>query len=202
MPASCQQYKNEKDAILPAACHDVGAEVDFFELMRWGETPARPRSGDVNVNKMMNREENDRNPLWLWRCYGCKKQFTVKLGTVMEDSPLPLTVWAFAFWQATASKKGVSAKQIQRQCGLGYEAALFVLHRIRWAMVDTSGQKLDGTVEVDETFVGGSPRKMSKQQREHLLREHGELPKRPRGRGRGHHVPVLAAGERGTGRVR
>lgn len=205
MPPRKQKYKNEKDAILPhlpAVCSDVRTAVEFFEAMRWQDTPACPRCGDTNVNKMMNRDGTDRNPRYLWRCYGCKKQYTVKVGTVMEDSPLPLTVWAFAFWQATASKKGVSAKQIQRQCGIGYEAALFVLHRVRWAMVDTSGKKLDGTVEVDETFVGGKPRKMSKQEREHLLREHGELPKRPRGRGRGHHVPVLAAVERGTGRVR
>lgn len=120
----------------------------------------------------------------------------------MEDSPLPLTVWAFAFWQATASKKGVSAKQIQRQCGIGYEAALFVLHRIRWAMVDTDGKPLRGAVEVDETFVGGKPRKMSKQEKEHVLREQGALPKRPRGRGRNHHTPVLACVERSTGTVR
>jgi len=205
MAAKAPKYKNEKDEILPLmpkVCFDLRSAVEFFEAMRWPDGAACPRCGDTAVRQMMNKEGTERNERFLWRCMGCRKQFTVKVATVMEDSPLPLTVWAFAFWQATASKKGVSAKQIQRQCRIGYEAALFVLHRVRWAMVDTSGVRLTGTVEVDETFVGGKPRKLSKQKREAIIAEHGELPKAPRGRGRHHHTPVLAAVERGSGKVR
>lgn len=200
-----QRYKNEKDEILPMlpkACADERAAVEFFEAMRWEDCPACPRCGDVDVRQMQDKEGN-RNARYLWRCKGCKKQFTVRVGTIMEDSGLPLTVWAFAFWQACASKKGVSAKQIERQCQISYKSALFVLHRIRWAMADSDGApRLTGTVEVDETFVGGKPRGMSKQEKDAILARGEELPRRPRGRGRGNHVPVLAALERGTGRVR
>jgi hypothetical protein len=79
----------------------------------------------------------------------------------MEDSPIPLRHWCYAFWAACASKKGVSAKQIQRMTGVTYKSALFMLHRIRWAMAPASTQDsalLSGVVEVDETYVGGRPR--------------------------------------------
>lgn len=151
---------------------------------------------------MKDSKTGERQANYRWRCRDCKGQYTVKTGTVMEDCALPLTVWAFAFWQACAGKKGVSAKQIERQCQISYKSALFVLHRVRWAMVDTHGKPLTGTVEVDETYVGGKPRKMSHQERERILAEGKELPKSARGLSRGHHVPVVAAVERATGKVR
>ena len=198
------RYKSEKDEIipqLPKACGDEAAAVEFFESMRWEGGAACPRCGDVDVRQMQDRDGN-RNARFLWRCKGCKKQFTVRVGTIMEDSPLPLRVWALAFWLACAGKKGVAAKQLERQAGISYKSALFVLHRIRWAMADNGGSLLTGTVQVDETYVGGKPRKMSKQEREAMLARGEELPKPTRGRGRGKHVPVVAAMESATGRVR
>lgn len=201
-----QRYKNEKDDIiplLPKACSDERAAVEFFEAQRWADcAPACPKCGSVDVYQMMKAGGAERQENFRWRCRDCKGQYTVRTGTIMEDSGLPLTVWAFAFWQACAGKKGVSAKQIERQCGISYKSALFVLHRVRWGMVETNGKPLTGTVEVDETFVGGKPRKMSKQEREAILARGEELPKPKRGRGRNHHVPVLAAVERCTGTVR
>jgi transposase-like protein len=94
----------------------------------------------------------------LWLCKGCKRQFTVRIGTVFEDSRIPLMHWCYAFWAACSSKKGVSAKQIQRQTGLSYKSALFLMHRIRFAMADNYDGPLSGEVEVDETYVGGKPR--------------------------------------------
>lgn len=205
MPAKKKQkYKNEKDDILPQlprACSDERAAVEFFEAMRWEDQPACAKCGSVDVYQMRS-ENGGRQVNYRWRCRDCKAQYTVKTGTIMEDSPLPLTVWAFAFWQACASKKGVSAKQIERQCQISYKSALFVLHRVRWAMVETHGRPLTGTVEVDEKYVGGKARPMSKQERERILAEGKELPHRPRGRGRGKHVPVIAAVERASGKVR
>jgi hypothetical protein len=101
-----------------------------------------------------------RNKRMLWRCYGCRKQFSVRIGTVMEDSRIPARYWVHAFWRACASKKGVSALQIKRETGLSYKSALFLMHRIRWAMTDSTipGGKLSGTVEADETYVGGKVR--------------------------------------------
>jgi len=205
MPLRKQKYKNEKDEVLPLlpkACANEADAVAFFEDMRWGDTPACPRCGSVEVRVMMNKDGTARNERYLWKCAGCKKQFTVRVGTIMEDSGLPLTVWAFAFWQACASKKGVAAKQIERQCQISYKSALFVLHRVRWAMVDSGNIRLTGTVEVDEKYVGGKPRKLSKQAREKLIAEHGELPKPKRGLGRNHHTPVIACVERDSGKVR
>jgi len=122
---------------LPLACSNEQAAVEFFERMRWGECPCCPRCGDTDVYQMRERKTRERNSRFLWRCRGCKKQFTVRIGTVLEDSPIPLRHWAFAFWAASSSKKGVSALEIQRQTGLSYRSALFVLHRIRFAMAPT-----------------------------------------------------------------
>ncbi|HST58223.1 MAG TPA: IS1595 family transposase [Longimicrobium sp.] len=200
-----QPYKNEKDAIIPLipkACGDERAAVELFEQMRWGSDPACVKCGSTDVYQMRDSVTGDRQANFRWRCRDCKKQYTVRTGHVMEDSALPLTVWAMAFWQATASKKGCSAKQLERMTGISYKSALFVLHRIRWGMVETDGAPLTGAVEVDETFVGGKPRKLSKQQREKIIAEEGALPKPTRGRGRGHHTPIVAVAERSTKKVR
>lgn len=149
-------------ARIPRACADEAEAVAFMEEQRWGDSPACPRCGDTDV-KQMKAKDGSRNARFLWRCAGCKKQFTVKVGTIMEDSPIPVRFWCLAFYRACASKKGVSALQIQRETGLTYKSALFMMHRIRWAMKPANeGQsKLGaggGTVEFDETYVGGKPR--------------------------------------------
>ncbi len=147
-------------ARLPRACYDELAAVEFFEDMRWGEKPRCAHCGHENVYQMMGRVRGQRNARFLWRCRACGKQFTVRVGTVFEDSPIPLRHWAYAFWAACSSKKGVSSLQIKRQTGLTYKSALFMMHRIRFAMADNyDGQpKLSGVVEADETYVGGKPR--------------------------------------------
>lgn len=144
---------------LPRACSDETAAVEFLEKQRWSGSPTCPHCTSGSVYKMTDRKTGERSARYLWRCHGCKKQFTVRVGTVFEDSKIPLRHWAHAFGRACASKKGVSAKQIQRETGLSYESALFMMHRIRFAMTDTGPQpKLDGVLECDETYVGGKPR--------------------------------------------
>jgi hypothetical protein len=78
----------------------------------------------------------------------------------MEDSRIPLRHWCYAFWRACTSKKGCAAKEIQRQTGLSYKSSLFLMHRIRYAMMPAGddGSKLNGIVECDETYTGGKPR--------------------------------------------
>lgn len=144
---------------IPLACADELAAVEFMEEMRRNGEAACPHCGGTDVYKMMKRGTDERNERFLWRCRDCAKQFTVRVGTVMEDSPIPLRHWCYAFWAACASKKGVSALQIKRQTGLGYKSALFLMHRIRWALSDQSAGPLTGDVEIDETFVGGKDRK-------------------------------------------
>jgi transposase-like protein len=158
--------KSDTVAAMPRVCSDERAAVEFFEHIRWGDTPACCRCGDTDVSRMMSRT-GERNKRFLWTCHGCKQQFTVRVGTVMEDSPIPLRHWAYAWWAACSSKKGVSAKQIQRMTGLTYKSALFLMHRVRFAMApaNAAGGPLTGTVEIDETYVGGRPRVPSLQQR-------------------------------------
>jgi transposase-like protein len=109
---------------------------------------------------MKDAKTGGRNKNFLWRCHDCKKQFTVRIGTVLEESRIPLRHWAYAFWRAVTSKKGVAALEIQRQCQITYKSALFLMHRIRLAMTPERGTrlKLTGIVECDETYVGGKPR--------------------------------------------
>ena len=131
--------------------------VDFLEQYRWGDTPACPRCGDMDVYQMRGTD-GTRNNDFRWRCRGCKKMFTVRTGTVFEESRLPLRVWVYAFWRACASKKGISALQLAREMEITHKSALFVLRRIRHGLGEDGAAKLTGTVEADETYVGGRPR--------------------------------------------
>jgi transposase-like protein len=150
---------------IPLACADEAAAVEFLESQRWGSEPCCPRCGDTAV-RQMKAKDGSRNARFLWKCSGCKQQFTVRVGTIMEDSPIPLRHWCLAFYRAAASKKGVSALQIQRETGLTYKSALFLMHRIRWAMAPANemeprlGSGPNKVVEFDETYVGGRPRRI------------------------------------------
>jgi transposase-like protein len=152
--------KSETVANLPLACSDEAAAVEFFEAQRWGNSPCCPHCKDKNVYKMKDRD-GTRNNRYLWRCRACGEQYTVRIGTVFEETRIPLRHWAYCFWRACSSKKGVSALEIRRHCQISYKSALFLMHRIRFAMADDSPspEKLGGTVEYDETYVGGKPRK-------------------------------------------
>lgn len=153
--------ENKSDIVreVPLACADEDAAVAFLEKRRWDDAPSCPHCDNANVYQMTSRD-GGREKHYRWRCRECKRQFSVRTGTVFEDSRIPLRHWCFAFWASCSSKKGVSAKQIQRQTGLSYKSALFLMHRIRWAMADdpTQPPKLSGTVEADETYIGGKPR--------------------------------------------
>jgi hypothetical protein len=164
-----QSTKNDVTiAQIPAACAEELAAVEFLEKQRWGNHPACPRCGDMDVYKMMDSNDpQKRQAGFRWRCRGCaahghKNQFTIRIGTVFEDSRIDLRHWCYAFWRAATSKKGVSALEIKRQTGLSYKSALFLLHRIRYAMEDAPADKLGGEgkiVEADETYFGTEPGK-------------------------------------------
>lgn len=147
---------------LPAACADEHLAVEFMEKQRWGDHPACPSCGSLNVYQMMDsKDPSKRQANFRWRCKekGCHFQFTVRIGTVFEDSRAPIRHWCFAFWRAATSKKGVSALELHRQTGLSYKTCLFMLHRIRCAMDETDIEPLSGIVEVDEVYIGGKPRR-------------------------------------------
>ena len=162
MPKAANHH-TEVEAQLPLACADESAAVEFLEAQRGWTTEADavcPKCGVVGESKKMKAKDGGRNARYLWRCAACKSQFTVRVGTIMEDSAIPFRFWCLAFYEAAKSKKGVSALEIQRMTGLTYKSALFLMHRIRWAMAPANEQepKLSGVVEFDETYVGGKPR--------------------------------------------
>jgi transposase-like protein len=152
------EAKSEVLKAIPEACINETAAVEFLEKQRWGDTPTCPHCGSTDVVKMQ-AQDGTRSKRFLWRCHGCKEQYTVRVGMIMEDSRIPLRVWCHALWRACSSKKGVSALQISRECSITYKSALFLMHRIRYGMTEPDPQeKLTGTVETDETYVGGKPR--------------------------------------------
>jgi len=177
------------------ACVDELTAVEFIERHRWGNNPACPRCGDTEVYQMRDRETGERSKRFLWLCRGCKQQFTVRIGTIFEDSRIPLKHWCFAFWAACSGKKGVSALQIRRQTQISYKSALFMMHRIRYVMTPTGPQPpLKGTVEVDETYVGGKARPRHGAEIRRLYREKGVGHIR---RAKHDKTPVVAMIERG-----
>lgn len=143
--------KTALEASIPVACADERAAVEFLEAQRWGDTPNCPRCGDTDV-AMMKAKDGSRNARFLWRCRGCGQQYTVRVGTIMEDSPIPFRHWCLAFYRAASSKKGVSALQLQRETDLSYKSALFLLHRVRWAMAPANANepKLGSNGEIVE----------------------------------------------------
>jgi len=147
-------------AEIPLACSNELAAVEFIEKQRWGNDPHCIHCGSVDVYKMTDRKTGERNKRFLWRCNDCKKQYTVRVGTVYEETRLPLRHWCYAFWRMATSKKGVAALELKRQLNISYTSALFLANRIRFAMspdVETA-PKLTGTVECDEVYIGGKPR--------------------------------------------
>lgn len=141
----------------------------FFEAQRWPEGPECPFCGEINNatelppikngRKKDNGETTYRKGVWKCKAPSCRKQFTVKIGTIFEGSHIPLATWLKAIHLMCASKKGISSHQIHRMLGVTYKSAWFITHRIRLAMKrEPLRTKLSGTVEVDETYVGGKTR--------------------------------------------
>lgn len=159
------QDKSELVEQLPEACSDEAKALEFMEQQRWHGEPFCPHCGCFGAVQMRDRASGERNKRGLWRCKDCGKQFSVRIGTVLEDSRIPLRHWCYAFWAACSSKKGVSALQIKRMTGLSYKSALFLMHRVRYAMADEPGtaREMGGVIEADETYIGGKPRNQHRQ---------------------------------------
>src|SRR6266436_10081067 len=130
---------------LRLAANDEKSAVEFLERERWGTSPGCPRCGDMNVYQMLS--DGQRNKDFRWRCRGCQRMFTVRTGTVFEETRLPLRVWVYAFWKACSSKKGISALQLSREMMITHKSALFILRRIRHGLGEVNAPKLTGTIE-------------------------------------------------------
>jgi len=132
--------------------------IDYLALRRWPDGKVTcPSCGSDKVKFNPNRR--------LWQCssHHSKRQFSIKVGTIMEDSAITLDKWLMAMWMVTNCKNGVSSYEIARDVKVTQKSAWFMLHRIRLAMQDEHfGSKLGGEVEADETFIGGKARNMHK----------------------------------------
>src|SRR5438105_7216508 len=131
----------------------------FLAGMRWPKGVRCPRCNSKKVGDLMKSRR-------IWNCKGCKKQFSVKVGTIFEDSPLGLDKWLPATWLIVNAKNGVSSCELSRSLGVTQKTAWFILHRIRLAMQEGGSiLKMKGRVEADETFIGAKARNMTKARR-------------------------------------
>src|SRR5437867_3766945 len=127
--------------------------IDAVARLRWPNGPECPACGHKEHYYLKTQKR--------WKCKECYKQFTVKLGTVFEDSPISLTKWLPALWMLCNCKNGISSYELSRGLGISQKAAWFMLQRLRLGLQDDFfGSKLGGEVEVDETFIGGKARNM------------------------------------------
>jgi transposase-like protein len=123
---------------------------DYLEGLRWPEGVRCPRCESAKISRIHKRNQFD--------CDSCRYQFSVRVGTVFHDSHLPLWKWFLATYMMVESKKGMSANQLKRTLDVSYKTAWYLCHRIRSAMDVANPELLTGTVEVDETYVGGKAR--------------------------------------------
>lgn len=135
------------------------AAREYFEKLRWPNGPVCPHCGNCDQERIykVTPSKTAKIRTGLYKCGECREGFTVTIGTVIEDTHLPLHKWLMAFYMMCASKTQVSALQLQRQLEIGsYRSAWFMCHRIRYALKDGEPTDLlSGTVEVDETYIGG-----------------------------------------------
>src|SRR5438132_4646266 len=133
---------------------DPDTANEFVAALRWPNGPECPSCGGTGLGFIATRR--------LWKCKNkeCRRQFSVKVGTIFEDSPISLDKWLASIWMIANAKNGISSHELHRAVGFTQKSAWFVLHRIRLAMQTGSFRKFSGEVEVDETFIGQKARNM------------------------------------------
>jgi len=143
-----------KNMDLMKLMHDCDTQEEcrmILEELRWPDGIRCPSCKSDKISRIRVRNQFD--------CDSCRYQFSVTSGTIFHDSHLPLPKWFAAVYLMCESKKGMSALQIKRTLHTGYQTAWYLCHRIRAAMVEVAPKKLGGTVEIDETYVGGKARR-------------------------------------------
>ena len=139
--------------------------IDTVAALRWPDgKPTCPACGHQDHYYLKTQKR--------WKCKECHKQFSVKLGTIFEDSPVHLDKWLCALWMLVNCKNGVSSYEVAKAIGVTQKSAWFMLHRLRFALQGKDGGKLGGDphskVEIDETFIGGKARNMHKSRRDRM----------------------------------
>jgi transposase-like protein len=160
--------------------HDETAAYAYLETRVWPEGPVCPHCGGV---ERISRMQGKSTRIGVLKCYQCRKQFSVKVGTVFESSHVPLNVWLQAVALLTSSKKGFSSNQLSRILGVTLKTAWFMSHRIREAMRDGVMAPLGGSggvVEADETYIGRMAKSEPSPQRKGRPYIHPNRPARKR----------------------
>jgi transposase-like protein len=170
------------------AMYDEDAARAYLEKLRWPDGPFCPHCGVLGKVYRLPVRKGKRQVL---KCASCRKQFSVTVGTIFEDSHIPLHKWMLAFHLYSTSKKGMSAHQLHRSLKVTYKSAWFMAHRIRYCMGQSPmKEKLSGVIEADTTFIGGKEKNKHWGERRHT-KEGGSKGK----------IPVFSLVERG-GQVR
>lgn len=144
---------------------DADVALQFVAALRWPTGAVCPSCKSQKVGFLSTRK--------VWKCRDCKRQFSVKVGTIFEDSPIPLSKWLPAMWLIVNCKNGISSYEVARDLKVTQKTAWFMLHRIRLAMQSRTFEKLNGSVEADETFIGGAARFMHKSKRDRVIKGTG-----------------------------
>jgi transposase-like protein len=155
--------KNAPETLLEAIRYfsDPDVALAFMVAMRWPNGVKCPRCEWDKVSFLKTRR--------VWKCLSCKKQFSAKVGTVLEDSAIPLEKWFPAYWMLVNCKNGISSYELGRALGVSQKSAWFMLQRLRLGLQQEPSQ-FSGHVEADETFIGGKARFMHKDRRERAMK--------------------------------
>ena len=132
--------------------------IEYLEQKRWDNIPICPYCSSTNTNKCFN----EKTKRFRHYCNGCKKSFSVTINTIFHDTRLPLQKWFLAISLILNAKKGISSRQLARDIEVHVETAWSMGHRIRKAMKGDQAELLSGIIEMDETYIGGKPRKKNK----------------------------------------
>lgn len=127
---------------------------EILESIRWNGQPVCPHCNSNEAYKLTPKE-GSKTRKGVYKCKSCRKQFTVTVGTIFEGSRIKIADWLMAVYLMCSSKKGISAHQLHRTLGITYKTAWFMAHRIRYAMTQEPLSLMVGTVEADETYIGG-----------------------------------------------
>jgi transposase-like protein len=150
---------------------DKDTALTFLAALRWPKGVTCPACEGKDPGFLKTRR--------IWKCRECGRQFSVKLGTIFEDSPIGLDRWLPALWMLANSKNGISSYELARALGVTQKTGWFMLHRIRLAMQSKTFTKMRGTVEADESFIGGASRFMHASRRKRMIRGTGSMDKTP-----------------------
>ena len=184
--------KKEPETLLEAIRYfaDPDVSLKFMASLRWPDRKVKcPMCGSETVTFIPTRR------LWQCKAKHAKRQFSVKVGTIFEDSPIGLDKWFAVIWMLANDRNGISSYEVGRAVGVTQKTAWFMLDRIRLAMQTGTFEKMSGHVEVDETYIGGKARNM------HVAKRNATMGKEPsRRKGMVGKVAVMGLLERHTGR--